>query len=278
MARYIWLAFFILSLAGCSDGSDKEIAASSAEAPDRPVAPSLPAYKPPSGEVTSLIVDAVAVRQEDGLIAINGQALLPPSTRIWVERVSLDGRNIGTAKTVLGPEGQFVAGPFSDEGRAPEAGLAKLRFLAHFTTIWQADAVLEAVGAGGKKLPPSVLTPNDEEFPSASGHWMEMREVVFPEVPDGVIAIGRVKAAKLTVRDKGLSSDSVEEVVDYFASAPGFRPVGWSAELVGSKWIVTLDCVDGSESKKAQWEYDPASKAVRYLDPLAKLLSWLPAD
>lgn len=279
MVRNICLVIAALGLFGCSGQSDEAPAPVRVEAPSpAPAAPPPPTYVPAPEGATSLLVEASAVREPEGGVEIRGQVLLPPSTRIWVERISSDGRNLGTAKTVVGPNGEFVAGPFSDKGRAPAAGPAKLRFLAHFTTLWQADVVLQAVGTGGSKLPQSALTPDDEEFPTAGGHWMELRDVVFPEIPESVVAIDRVKSAKLTVRGQGASSDSVGAVVDYFASAPGFRPIGWSAELVESKWVVTLDCMDGSQRKRAQWEYDPSSKSVRYLDPLAKLLSWLPAD
>ena len=66
--------------------------------------------------------------------------------------------------------------------------------------------------------------------------------------------------------------------MDYFAKAPGFTPRGWSAKRAGAKWIVTLDCQDGSTRKQAQWEYNPENGKVRYLDPLAKILSWMPAE
>ena len=94
--------------------------------------------------------------------------------------------------------------------------------------------------------------------------------------------IDAVKDARLTVQGKGRSADPIRNVVAYFekGSSGAFTPRAWSAKRSSRSgpWVVTLDCVDGEERKQAQWEYDPKTKTVKYLDPLAKTLSWLPRD
>ena len=97
-------------------------------------------------------------------------------------------------------------------------------------------------------------------------------------IPEDALAIDSVKSAKLYVQGQGQAVDTVNEIVAIFAKAPGFKPLGWSTEKMDSKWVVTLDCEDGTSRKKAQWEFDPASRKVRYLDPLSKILSWVPAE
>ncbi len=65
----------------------------------------------------------------------------------------------------------------------------------------------------------------------------------------------------------------------FFASGSGFKPLAWSAVVEpNAKWTVTLRCIDGGTEKTAQWEYDIKTKSVKYLDPLAKTLSYVPPN
>ena len=78
---------------------------------------------------------------------------------------------------------------------------------------------------------------------------------------------------------RGRSSLPIGKSVALFAAAPGFTPNGWTAAKgAGGKWTVTLDCVDGGKKTAAQWEYDPQTQQVKYLDPLAKTLSYVPPE
>jgi hypothetical protein len=109
------------------------------------------------------------------------------------------------------------------------------------------------------------------------GHVDEIRIVQVPTIGEDISAIEHVKKSKLFVQGNGQAVDTVEFIVAWMQKAGGFIPTKWSAMRDGSNWTVTLDCVDGGSQKQARWEYDPASKKVRYLDPLSKNLSWLPA-
>lgn len=262
-------------LSTCQSSSERTPAAPASLPTQQPV---VPAYSLPVGDSASLLLSFDVVRETDGSITVRGVALLPPKTQILVERVSPDGQNLGQSKTVVGAGGAFIAAGFSDLGKPIPPGRGAFETRAHFNTLWQPAAVLDLVGVGGSKLPRALITPDDPEFPDQGGHWVEKREVVFPDISPETIAIERVKAAKLHVQGKGRSPTAVKDVVSWYASTPGFAVRGWSAARSGEKWIVTLDCSDGGNPRQAQWEYDPATGSVRYLDPLSKILSWLSDD
>lgn len=232
---------------------------------------------PPSG-TKSLIREISAVRNADGTITVTGIVLLPHRTKVWVERVSPSGKTLAQAQTVVGSDGSLCAGPFSDDGRAPKSGPQRIRVFSMFNKARQSPEILAITGEGGTKLPASSLQPDDREFPNAGRHVEETRLIQFPAVSEETAAIERVKNSKLYVQGQGQAVDTVGFIVGEFAKAPGFKPLSWSAKKTDKKWVVTLDCQDGSARKQAQWEYDPAMKKVRYLDPLSKVLSWMPAE
>lgn len=273
----IGLGVFVLipMLSTCQGPSEHTSAASAVLPAPQPVAP---AYSLPPTDSQSLLSSIEVVRETDGAITVRGVSLLPPKTQILVERVSPSGRNLGQVKTVVGSGGAFIAAGFSDRGKPIAPGRGAFEIRSHFNVHWQPEEVLDIVGLGGSKLPRAVITPDDPEFPDQGGHWVEKREIVLPEIAPETIAIERVKAAKLNVQGRGRSPTAVNEVVAWYASNPGFAVRGWSAEQSGEKWIVTLDCSDGGKPRQAQWEYEPATGSVRYLDPLSKILSWLSDD
>ncbi|WP_228062538.1 hypothetical protein [Lysobacter sp. H23M47] len=247
--------------------------------PARKVTPS-PASSyvvPPAGTKT-LIKQIGARRDETGGIVIEGVALLPPGTKIGIDRYSQTGRIEAQAKATVGPDGGFTSEPFSNLGQPIAAGSNRIGISSYFNRAWQSEAVIAVVGDGGKNLPSEALSPDDSEFPDASRHLQEERQVDFPPAPEDVVAISKVKGAKLLVQGQGKSAEPIGEVVQIFSKSPGFTPLRWSAAKSGSKWIVTLDAQEPAGRRQAQWEYDPASGKVRYLDPLAKILSWVPAD
>ena len=240
--------------------------------------PVKPSYSVPSTDAKSLINGLSSSRNSEGSIIISGSSLLPPGTKVWIERRNSSGKAYAQSEVYVNQSGHFSSGPFSDKGMAPKEGPRHIGIVSYFNGAWQRDAVLSLVGEKGNKLPTTLLKPDDPEFPQAGGHLDVDRVVQFPPLSPETIAIDHVKSSKLFVQGHGKAVDTVSEIVTYFAKAPGFKPLGWSATKNESKWVITLDCEDGSARKKAQWEYDPKNGKVRYLDSLSKILSWLPAE
>lgn len=195
-----------------------------------------------------------------------------------MERYSSSGRNIGQAETSVGFSGVFNAGPFSGDTKVPKAGRHRVAVVAYFNRGWQTPDILSLVGEDGRNLPSSALRPDDPEFPNAARHLQEVRSIEFPATSGETLAIEKVKNAKLYVQGMGQAVDNVGFIVNEFAKAPGFKPLSWSAQRTGTKWVVTFNCLDGTTRKQARWEYNPASGKIRYLDPLSKSLSWMPAE
>jgi hypothetical protein len=119
--------------------------------------------------------------------------------------------------------------------------------------------------------------PYDPEFPTNSGRLLKIqRQVNFPKLSGEDGAINAVKNAKLIVQGKGKSGRSVIDIIQKLSNQY-FVPLSWSAkqDSPDGPWIVTLNCIDGGKQKTAQWEYNPETETIKYLDPLAKLLSFL---
>jgi hypothetical protein len=211
---------------------------------------------------------------------ISGKLLLPSGTKVWVEVFPL---NVQTTKTALGKAephvlsgGSFDTGPFNLPGPGPY----RLQLTAHFNGAWQSREVLAAVGSNGTRLPRSALKPDDPEFPQSGGYLEYSRSVNVGELSADLKVIEAVKGAKLAVQGKGRAVDTVAEIVRFF-DAPGmeFYPGEWSAEMAADgKWNVSLQHRWGKEQKTANWEYDPQTKQVKYLDPESKMQSWIPAN
>lgn len=267
---------FIASIAGQCSGSKQQPESAAPTASSK--ADTAESYAPPPPGTKSLIREISGTRNADGTVTISGVVLLPKGTKIWVERLSSAGKTLAQDKTVVGDRGTFTDGPFSDDGKAPRAGPQKVQVVSFFNGAWQPPDVLAAVGEDGKRLPLSALRPNDPEFPTAGGRVQDARTIQFPPMSEEAAVIARVKNAKLYVQGNGQAVDTVGFIVGEFAKAPGFTPIRWSASRSGSKWVVTLDCQDGGTRKQAQWEYNPVSQRVRYLDPTSKILSWMPAE
>lgn len=226
-----------------------------------------------------LVHDVAAVRTADGSIAFAGAADLPAGTKIMIELLSSKGHVNGQTSCTVDPHGRFLTEGFSDGGRAWSPGSYTILVTAYFTNLWQSDGVLATVGVNGTKLRSSALVPDDPDFPKAGGHLQLRIAVSFPPLSASTVAIEAVQRSRLLVVGSGRSSASVKETVDWFAKAPGFRPVAWSAvQSPGDNWVVTLACVDGGQRKTAQWSFDPRTRMVKYLDPLSKLLSYLPPN
>jgi len=192
--------------------------------------------------------------------------------------------------------GHFETPPLTTQsGTIWSPGKYRVQIESHFSKAWQSCDVVKQLGVdtdsqcrtsidpNPTKLPVSPdLVAADPEFPNAGRYLKAPREVAFPALSEDSAVIDAVKNARLTVQGKGRSADPIRNVVAYFekGSSGAFTPRAWSAKRSSPSgpWVVTLDCVDGQERKQAQWEYDPKTKTVKYLDPLAKTLSWLPRD
>lgn len=237
-------------------------------------------------------------RSDNGLIVSGSIKGLPPATKIWIELVAWPGHpKVASAgptddNVVLGPDGTFRSTTLSLPSFALlPAGHYRAKVTSFFNSGWQSLDVLKAAGveldSKGRSdittkptaLPDSPdFVPDDPEFPKAGRHLETIRDFDLQPPAQDVAAIEAVKHTTLVVQGSGRSSMPVGESVDFFAKAPGFKITGWSALQDAGKWVVTLDCMDGEKPSKAQWSYDPKTKAVKYLDPLAKTLSYVPPD
>jgi hypothetical protein len=193
---------------------------------------------------------------------------------MWVEIIH---RPSGRAKLVSGPQddkvivaadGRFRANLVNRDASVFQSGSYTIMITAYFNSGWQTVDVLRRAGV---------------ELDSRGRSSVRTDPKAIPDSPDFEVddqaAIDAVRGATLLVQGRGRSSLPVGKSVDLFVSMGGFKPIGWSAALTpNAKWVITLDCIDGEKQQRAQWSYDPGSKVVRYLDPLAKTLSYTPPD
>jgi len=224
---------------------------------------------------------------------------LPSGTKIWVEIIQqpghaqIHGEGPMDENVVIADDGSFRAKISTPTGAPFTTGDFRIRITSFFSSVWQSADVLSKAGVTGldnlgrsdvytdpRAIPNSPdFKPDDPEFPKASRHLEAIREVHLGPIPADHAAIAAVKGATLVVAGRGRSSMSVGRSVDFFASAPGFTPLTWSAVAEpNGKWTVTLHSIDGGKEETAQWAYDSNTKSVKYLDPRAKTLSYVPAN
>jgi hypothetical protein len=235
---------------------------------------------PPPG-TRSLIQDIEVRRDSTGLAVIEGKTLLPRRTKIAIDVYRGNSRKakdlLGGSKTDVGAQGMISAGPFD----VSTTRTIRVNISSYFNGPWEQPVeVIAAVGPDGTKLPIKALTPDDPEFPERGGHIEYEAVLTLPAPSAEYLAIAAVKQAKLFVKGKGQAVDTVGDIVKFF-DKPGveFYPGDWSATNLGDgKWKVSLAHRWGKEQKVANWEYDSRTGRVRYLDPEAKMLSWLPAE
>ena len=244
------------------------------------------------------LFQSISAESSDNGITIYGKVRgLPSGTKIRVEIIQLPDhsriRGEGPMNSnVLVDEGAFKAKIINSDQVPFPAGSYSIRITSYFNSSWQSGDVLNkagvtdldslgrsAVNTDPRAIPDSSdFKPDDPEFPKASRHLEAVREVRLASPTADEAAIAAVRGATLFVAGSGRSSLSIGRSIDFFASMPGFKPLTWSAVAKSNtKWVVTLHCVDGEVEKSAQWEFNLESKAVKYLDPLAKLLSYVPA-
>ncbi len=298
------IAVILCALVGCDRRTESpNVAQSSVAAPATPGPTSKPpeAEKyalPPDGTI-SLIHELRAFRDEKGGLVIELKALLPKGTGVYIQvyapgskdpldRVTKSISNDARLQTEkLGDGGTLRSAPFN----APVAGAYRVEVSSVFNGNWQNADVLALVGNSGTKLPPSALDPDDREFPKAGGS-LKFSTVVNVEGPPAAMvatedadrakrtALEAVKNSKLFVQDRGQATDTVGQIVDFF-QGPGwnFHPGEWTVtQGENGKWRVSLAHKWGAEAKVANWQYDAQTGEVKYLDPEAKMLSWIPKD
>ena len=244
------------------------------------------------------LVGKVTVERAAGGLNIAGTIKeVPPGTKTRVEIVREAGRPLKPvdqpgADAIVAPDGSFRASLSNPNGAAFPAGTYTVQITVIFNMFWQSVEVLQKAGVELDSQGRSGLQPNpkalpttpdfkafDPEFPS-EGRYIEVRrDVGVPALPSDAAAIDAVKNARLTVQGRGRSDLPVGKSVEWFASASGLSQKAWSAvQGPEGKWTVILDYVDEGKEKQAKWEYNPKTKAVKYLDPLAKAFSYVPPE
>lgn len=245
----------------------------------------------------SLIGKLAAERTAGGLSIEGTIQKAPPGTKIRIEIIRKAGRALkpmdqSSADAIVAPDGSFRTNLSNRSGAAFAAGIYTVQITAMFNRAWQSVEVLRNAGVeldsqgrselhtNPKALPETPdFKPFDPEFPRAGRYIEVRRDLTVGALASNAAAIEAVKNARLTVQGRGRSDLPVGKSVELFASAPGFKARGWSAvQGAGGKWTVTLDCIDGGKETRAQWEYDPKTRVVKYLDPLAKILSYVPPE
>jgi hypothetical protein len=234
-----------------------------------------------------LITNVIASRDDSGGLLISGQTTLPEGTRLMIDlrnEKRMIGQTNGTASSedpVTVVSRGFKTPPFTRDGKPWPAATYHLEILSFFNGAWeQPPSVMAFAGDDGRTLPGSgQVQPDDKEFPTAARHISARFDVKAPPIPSGVEAIEHVKAARLNVKGHGWSSETVGAGVAFLEKPSEMSNLQWSSERSGKRWVVTLDFVEGaSKPGRAQWAYEPETGRVSYLDPTAKIFSWIPKD
>ena len=252
-----------------------------------------------------LVGPLTAARKPSGGVSLSGSVkFLPEGTKVELSVLrdgagrSIRRTNTPDAEVIITRGGGFTTGPLT-AGKDWPAGPTRVEVLSYFNPGWQTVSVARALGievdAEGRwgltpeptRLPQSTdLVPGDSEFPTKSGRYLKTTRVVsFPPIGREQLAIRAVKAARLFVKGEGRSAEPIERIVEfnqqvYAKSNPtAFQVVSWSAKSAGAAgWVVTLDCYNEGRRDQAQWSYSGSTGVVKYLDPLAKTLSWMPKE
>jgi hypothetical protein len=221
------------------------------------------------------LLKPVAERGLEGEIYISGTTNFPDGMKMWV---------------VLGPKkaqqdafvrgGRFRSGPLYQGVPVPITGSQPLQISAYFNGTWQNEAVLAALGDGGKNLQGELFKKTDPDVIDSDKILDAKFTLALPAVAPETNAINIVKHAVLTVPDKGRSATDIEENLKLFTQpGTGVRPAkGWSATPVGKNvYSGAYDFIDGSSGEKqAIWSVDIATRQVKYVNEAAKIFSWTP--
>jgi hypothetical protein len=177
--------------------------------------------------------------------------------------------------------GRFRSGPLYQGVSVPITGSQPLQITAYFNGAWQNNAVLAALGDGGKTLQGGFFKKTDADVIDSDKILDAKFTLALPAVAPETNAINIVKHAVLTVPDKGRSATDIEENLKLFTQpGTGVRPAkGWSATPAGKNvYIVAFDFIDGSSGEKqAIWSVNIATRQVKYVNEAAKIFSWTPS-
>ena len=224
--------------------------------------------------VMSLVFSATAGRSADCSVTVSGLLLLPRGTNISVKRYSggSDRKLIDSVDVRVGADGEFSADfPWKD-GMYPSFGVNRVAINADFNYSSQSETVLSVVGNHGRNLPHRLLKPDDAEFPSEGGRLHELLDLKFPKMSSACRAIEGVRQSEISYRRTAQGSIQLDAAINKNADLFRIKLGKWTAVQQGGKWIVMLDAHD-IEDKKATWEFEEATKKVKYLDPFSKFLS-----
>jgi hypothetical protein len=254
--------------------------------------PTAPTWDPAAvftNDAVKPLYQIVAKRADDGGIRICGKANLPEKTKLGISLVQPWGEGneklLGESDAAVNAQGDFQSGGFTDHDIPYPEGDHTVHIYTYFNQAWQSSQILALLGTNGSRLPVAVLKLDDPEFPKQGGHIDQRLVLAFPGLSPAQKALTAVKEAKLFVQGHGQATDSVHYIVKFMQNTwaktdpRAFQEIDWSAAADGpGKWIVTLNCYNDHKTDKAQWSYSEADGSVKYLDPLAKLLSYLPPE
>lgn len=233
-------------------------------------------------DISSFLDYVEAKRDLQGGIRFEGKMHLPGGSKIMLNLHRLGNKKIlGQDKMApLTDSGKFVSTVFTDQGKPYKEGKYRITLTVYFNGPWnQPNHVIEFAGINGTKLPKNLSVPLDREFPD-SGRRIEIEKIVIvPPLSPEVIAIQAVKNAKLVVPEHGRANDTVGFIVSWYMRGKEQKEIGWSAVLSDKRtWEVTLQYLINDEKHEAKWEFNPGTHKVGYLNPEAKVFSWLPSE
>jgi hypothetical protein len=155
--------------------------------------------------------------------------------------------------------------------------LQRVRIEALFNGAWQPASVLAAVGDGAKKLRGDCAKKTDPDVTDSNIEISCSKSVVLPPLSAEQRAILAVRNAVLTVPGQGRSHGTINETVTlYLTPGAGLRVRGgWSAKLIDGVYEVVFDF---SPDGPAIWAFNPKTGTVKYINHVAKLMSYLVAD
>jgi len=241
--------------------------------------------RPVSAQALDVVVEVVPHRLADGGLVVVGTTNLPDATKLMVTlRRSGETRMLGQASTHV-ISGTFLAGAFTERGRAHPAGWYAVDVVSYFNEAWKQPAgVLSIVGPQGQNLAGRNAEPSDPEVedPEYTVHAVvecvapPVHGAPFPDASDIDRAVQTVQRATLTV-DGRESSGSVGETVEWFMGLQGLRVRdGWSGATEANGLIrVDYSFWNGNRPALATWVVLPCTGEVRYRNRHAKWLSWL---
>jgi hypothetical protein len=221
-------------------------------------------------------LDVAAERGPEGQVFIVGSTNLPDETKLSIE--TSRGQESGSGDSaVFVMNGHFRSAGFT-KGRQPyPAGNYTVRVFCLFNRTWQNRAVLAAVGEGGANLHGRLFKLKDPDVVDSEVMMDQRRRIIFPPITPAVLAIILVKTAVLTIPEKGRSGSDIQTNLDLFVRGGGFTPKAWTAvRTEANSYTVALECIDAGSQKQALWSVNLDTRTVKYINELAKLLSWTP--